>query len=380
MYSPPADDNGTPHHPPRDENTLMSLTQLGNKRLFVFATGNIVQQNELLHCVARGNKVRVIEIIECHPELLLEPGRAVTYAGKMLEGFTPLQIALLEGDVQIHDGQPEMAEVLRDALVENYGHEILQKQVEKLYKKLGVEGHAELVRQQEASAEETRGKINALVDVINNCKKELLEAALNCDQVAPAGDNALWQQLSEFRGWFTHRANVEEKAYNPYHILVAFDAYTDAFNKLGNGRMGDRHRLFWRQVVGWVQRFASASTAQVFVTSLFDIIHYGKLLQRRLSFHSDFSFFPVSSSLGGLGFNWAVTDRHPWVSGDALVSGGCVWFRTDCCDFQKLCQTKTIQQRAYSAGAANPISEQVSPAAQNELPDGDVMTGFSQLL
>jgi len=276
-----------------------------SRRFFSMATGHNGMLRVLLGAVVRGEKGRVEGIIKTHPQLLLQRGSAKTFAGKTLENYTPWQMALVEWDVQINKGHPEMAEILCDALVKHYGHEALQEQVVELFERLGVKDHAELIAQQKASAEETRDKITALVETIRISAPAELQAVLNCSEKTPSADNELWQALESFRGWFARRANGEETAYNPYHILVAYEVYADI---IYTPNSKDRSELFWRQVVGWVHCFASASTAQTLVSRLAYVIHQDKPLRRSLQFQgcrSSRFIFPVSLWQDGLGFEFA---------------------------------------------------------------------------
>jgi len=355
---------------------LLPVAACVSRGFYRAATGRCTIE-QLLRAVVLGEKAQVEAIIKHHPQLLLERGNAKTYAGKILKGFTALQMALLEGDVQINEGQPEMAEILRDAVTAHHGDDALQQQVTELYQRLGIKSHDELVAKQKASAEETRAKIKELIESIKNCDHDELQAALYCSQQPPSEENKLWKTLNDFRQWFAQRANSEEIAYNPYHMLVAFDAHNDAFSELGDW---DRRNLCWRQVVGWVQCYLSASTAQVFTTSLFNIANKVQLLQRQLSspYHKRCPALPASSSFSGLGFYWALHPRGVpyFVSPFGGLGGTSIGGRA----LSKIISNKINSVASLLSRATHQnTSEQISSTTQTDLSDSGVTTGVSQL-
>jgi hypothetical protein len=140
-----------------------------------------------------------------------------------------------------------------------------------------------------------------------------LDAALNKQD----NGSALCCALEEFRRQFTEIAH-SKKIFNPQHLLRAFEVYSAL---LGQCRHDDsdgdfkKRDLFWRQIIGYTQRFMPACYAQAFAQGLYYLVKVDQgdswrpeAFKRDLKLRChDFSYFPLPpNSRSGLGFDFAV--------------------------------------------------------------------------
>jgi hypothetical protein len=70
-------------------------------------------------------------------------------------------------------------------------------------------------------------------------------------------DSLLCQTFNQFRDDFTLRSQ-QETVFNPKHLLKAFDIYNENFEHWD----WNRRDVFWREMIGYVQRFLPANLAQ----------------------------------------------------------------------------------------------------------------------
>ena len=148
-------------------------------------------------------------------------------------------------------------------------------------------------------------------------------------------ETALWRGLEQFRADFTQRSS-QETVFNPQHLLKAFALYNSQF---GTWSWNQRD-LFWRQVIGFTQRFLPANTAMDFAQGLYHRVERKEKSRRSFNFAFDgSSIFPLSfDSFLGLGYEFGVAPhyelaprRRAWLS-----------FRTGAAELvQNLCRAKT---------------------------------------
>jgi hypothetical protein len=103
---------------------------------------------------------------------------------------------------------------------------------------------------------------------------------------------------------FTKRSN-QEAVFNPQHLIKAFELYDEKYNNWSENQQD----LFWRQVIGYVQRFLSANIAMDFAQGLYARVENKEKSNRSFNFtYGGGSIFPLAldSSLTGLGYNCAV--------------------------------------------------------------------------
>ncbi len=189
-----------------------------------------------------------------------------------------------------------------------------------------------------------------IADTISNSNNADVEKALSLER---PNTTPLWVALEQFRTDFTQRSN-QEAVFNPLHLIKAFELYKVKYNNWTSKQQD----LFWRQVVGYVQRFLPANIAMDFAQGLYDRVE--KKVKSKRSFNFTYgggSIFPLSpdSSLGGLGYNYAV--RGVSGMGESLLAGHVKW---DTMIFHNLCQAKTaILGELYGQSCATVIRADV---------------------
>lgn len=199
------------------------------------------------------------------------------------------------------------------------------------YQTIFPEGHEAYYRAQ------TAFDFTQIVDAISNSNNDDIETALS---LAQSNHTALGVTLEQFRADFT-KQSYQETVFNPQHLIKAFELYDKKYNSWTSNQKD----LFWRQVVGYVQRFLPANIAMDFAQGLYDRVDDKVKSRRSFNFtRGAGSIFPLTldSFMAGLGYHWA--------AGSVYLRGGARLERQDLnhqlgdasprC-FQNWCQAKT---------------------------------------
>ena len=224
--------------------------------------------------------------------LLLETGRVTAYSGHIIEG-TALQMALGARDFRIQNNEEGMVEMLDRYLKTLPDGEInIKDQVERQFPNgLLQDDNLEYVP-----------VLRAVVDKIKVSKKDE-----DCEKV-----------LQIFRDFLKPKDVIKTKDiiktgthFNDSLLFSALRHYNDNFNNFG-GRNSRKNNLFWRKVIGYIQRFLPACYAQAMCQGLHFIISKDQKLTRSLNITIDsknhYSFFPLVSSglAASLGYEYAI--------------------------------------------------------------------------
>ncbi len=207
-----------------------------------------------------------------------------------------------------------------DELCEMLAHYMTQEEMNDQYQATFPAGHESYYSAQIAF------DFSQIVDTISNSNAAEVEKALSLEL---PNDTPLWASLEQFRADFTNRSN-QEVVFNPQHLIKAFELYDEKYN---SWTLKQRD-LFWRQVIGYVQRFMPANIAMDFAQGLYDRVENKVKSKRSFNFtYGGGSIFPLSldSSLSGLGYNYAGGARGMGVSRGRARG---LWV-------QGLCQAKT---------------------------------------
>lgn len=246
----------------------------------------------LLSHVVKGEEAEALEMIDANPRLLLILSKATDYSGRSYQGLTPFQAALSSHDVA------------------------LWKKIESYFDKLP-DGEAEKVRQfrqlfPEGLPQQESYDFTELVQVISNSSDADIMAALRKEN----NDTPICQALNGFRTAFTDLA-IKEMFFNPSHLIDALKVYDAQFDRWS----WNQRDLFWRQVIGYTQRFLPACYAQAFCQGLYYILEEKEPLSRLLKFRvGGASYYPLTDS-SGLGFDAAAVCAGPWRGGLAASVG-----------------------------------------------------------
>jgi hypothetical protein len=292
----------------------------------------------LLTAVVEGNEALAREFIISHPELLLDCSAIVTdLSGKKIEGLTPLQAAICSGDI-------DMVQMMK---------EVLQRKIQRGVQ-LGFEPELEMQRQFAAIYPDGIDAVYAAqiakADDFKNANRlenyNLLyiftsittasEEQIKFELETPGQNNSdspLNAALHNFRAQFTSTSN-QELIFNPFYLLMAFEFYNEEFDNFNDP---DRRDLFWRQVIGYIQRHLSACYLQAFARSIYYIVEYDEKVRRDFEFNDAKGSYMRANKgeLNNLGYNYAAMLR---IGGGAQVSGGVFKFSTD--RFKKFLRTK----------------------------------------
>ncbi len=303
-------------------------------------------EHALLDHVVKGEEKKAQAILDANPELILtHTAKTIDYSGKSIEGLTAFQAALCAGDA-------DMVKMMQSYFATlDGGDEQVVLQIKTLFPD-GFDAH--LVQQLGATFD-----FSAIFDAISIASDDEVENALALSGVEfkqsdtarskPDGELTLTEAMNRFRESFTS-TSLCEQTYNPQHLLQAIRLYASTFEAetledwLQDDRRGrdinwdkGRRDLFWRQIIGFCQRFVPACTAQAFAQGLSSVVTFPgrkwvvKPLQRNLMFRRGGCdvFYPIGVEKSGLGFHYASEKSGAGARGYGWGQSGWVaWPRT----------------------------------------------------
>lgn len=254
---------------------------------------------ELLQHIAYGEQNQAEEMLKVNPELLRYRGTTTDYSGRIIENVTAFQIALRMQDVEmwkmmepyfikLEDGQEERARQFNEEFPE--GQPIEQLPYD----------------------------FSQLVEIIAQSSNEDIKAAFEEQE----NDTPLCKALKEFRETFKV-LSMQEKHFNLQHVIKASTIYNQLMDNMDWGLA--RCDLFWRKVIGYVERYFPACYAQAVSQGFYYVVEGKKPLQRTFDFsYGGRSFYPLLfDSPTGLGFSFAAAVS--WL-GTARSNNGLVQF------------------------------------------------------
>jgi anaerobic selenocysteine-containing dehydrogenase len=131
--------------------------------------------------------------------------------------------------------------------------------------------------------------------------------------------------LQAFRDYLKPQGVIKKgKHFNAELLVKAFEKYVSAqYTAFGGTWNSPKNLLFWRQVIGYIERYLPASSAQAFCQGLYNVTEGGQSLNRDLKLDGGVTFFPsVPSSCSGLGFDHGVYGAVWWRGGPGGAGGG----------------------------------------------------------
>lgn len=288
--------------------------------------------NTLLKYVAYGQPEQVKALLDKHPELLLEKGNVVDPAGNTILGVSAYECALGAGD-------HEMVAIIREYFDKFEGGIEARIEQEKHYQ----DAIDNMLKQPAFDFSE-------LMQIILDAPKEDITEELknendfkaNYDgKIHPQYKKTLRQALEEFRQYFSPKEIKNgEMHFNYANLQKAFDLYNEKFDALGKASNGnwDKRDLFWRQVIGYIQRGLPACDRQAFAGGLYRLVEEQKPLKRRFKFKYNDIDFPITSgdlSRSGLGYEYPGRGAGWWAPGWSF-------FETYVKQKQQTCKSYTI--------------------------------------
>ena len=265
-----------------------------------------------------GNEDLVRKIVTSRPELLLDLSAIVTdISGKEIKELTPLQAAICAGDVDMVQAIKEVLhQKLQRGVTLSFEPELeMQRQFKLIYPN-GVD--SEETEQQVKAQEFKTSMLNHIFTAINAATVVQVKFELNTPGINNT-DSPLNTALHDFRKQFTATSNLEQ-IFNPFYLLNAFAMYDEQFDNF-NGNENDKwdkRNLFWRQVVGYIQRHLPACYLQAFAQGIYSIVRDREKLRRdrdREKLRRDFEFrydkgFYMRAAVGdlnNLGYKYAAS-------------------------------------------------------------------------
>ena len=235
------------------------------------------ERQKLVSHIVKAEEEQALAMIRANPKILLYASKAIDYSGRLYNNYTPFQAALLCHDVTLW----KKMELYFDGLPDG------QTKKAKQFNELFPEGIP-------------RGApydFSVLIQTITTSSEADIAAALQKIQ----NDTALCNALNHFRHDF-NTLSMQETFFNPSHLMRALKIYIEQF---ANWSWAKRD-LFWRQVIGYTERFLPACFAQAFIQGIYSIVQEEQPLERSLMFKYDGgSYFPLVDS-SGLGFDFGI--------------------------------------------------------------------------
>lgn len=262
----------------------------------------------VLQQVVYGDEEIILELISSDPTIVEHKGTVKDYSDRVVDNATPFQAALRAGDEIMAQ---KIKEIYLASAADGETKQKKQQQLDEQFNAVFPHGYAAHLEEQKLSADKFEHEyLNPLVAAFDDATIDELQAILE------KRDNSskLSQKLNEFKAAF-HQLSLSENVYNPNHLLKVFEKYNAKFDAWYN-KFKDNNwlhlDLFWRQVIGWEERYMPANYAQAFCTGLGNMVNENKPLQRTLNLHNfdtnrDIHFFPLDGeSNSQLGLDFAV--------------------------------------------------------------------------
>ena len=231
-----------------------------------------------------GEEKKALDMIAICPERLLLREKSVDYSGRIFKNVTPFQAAILSHDVTLW----KKMEPFFDKLP--YGQANKKRQFQEIFP--------------EGLPEQKPYNFSALLECIHLSAEDKVQTLLDNPLDTKS---TLGQALENFRKDFTRLA-MEEKFFNPTHLIEVFNIY--AQQCITKNWSSKQLCLFWNQVIGYTQRFLPACYAQAFCQGLYCVANDKQALTRSLACEdSQHLYFPLEDS-SGLGFDFGIFSVH----------------------------------------------------------------------
>jgi hypothetical protein len=254
-----------------------------------FKPGANEMLDQLLLHIVRGEQKEAEELIRVNPKLLLQSGRVTDYSGRRIEG-TALQLALGAEDV-------EMSKMITFYLdIYNPSEKFIQYQ-----KQFPPDENKEKNTQEMKALEAvTRAILDAKEGDITTDHADLTKkihlTIREPSQTATALDQ--FKEMLKPKGFIS-----QGKHFNAALLLKALELYGRHYNDFGGDKTSPKAILFWRQVIGYIQRFLPACYLQEYLR------FYDKgqeKITRSLETPYTRPLFPLQSD-SGLGYDFTAT-------------------------------------------------------------------------
>lgn len=254
---------------------------------------------QLVQLIVYGDLTKSEALLKANPSLLktllTEKVTVIDYSRRKVKQKTAFQAALCAMD---------------DELCAMLAHYMPKEEMVRQYQEIFPEGH------ETYSQKQTPFDFSQIVATISQSGDADVQKALSLEL---PNTTLLWRNLEQFRADITSRSS-QEAVFNPQHLLKAFELYDSEFNRWS----WNQRDLFWRQVIGFVQRFLPANSAMDCAQGLYNRVEAKEKSKRSFNFtFGRGAIFPPSfDSFSGLGYEFAAGG----VGGVRLVAGARLLF------------------------------------------------------
>lgn len=177
--------------------------------------------------------------------------------------------------------------------------------------------------------------LNKVIQAIHKATPTDCQSLLDEKENKESEVEGIAAELKRFRAYLdskTEEVITSGKHFNARLLVEAFNQYNANYAEFGDGD-APKNNLFWRQVIGYIQRYLPTCYAQAFCQGILYIVNDGESLTRSLHFRfsSAYSFFPLSSEESGLGYEYAATYGDlggAWKGGWAALCGEPTFFNS----------------------------------------------------
>ncbi len=259
----------------------------------------------LLAAILNGQKELAVRILNARPELLLDSSAEATdVSGKKIFGMTPFQAAISSWDSVMVDAiySAFIAKQRRTCFLSFNPVEEMYNQFVTIYPSCSA---TEIKGAHESLAQDFEDTLLARAYMaINEAREEELIFELNAPGVV-RHDSRLNDELFHFRRQFAEMINQTE-IFNFQYLIYALRSYIDCFADFSGSHEEQwlRRDLFWRQIVGFIQRFLPAWCGPILQrTGISD--EFKKLYKAKYE-HGLTLYAACNMRDGNLGYNYAV--------------------------------------------------------------------------
>jgi flagellar basal body-associated protein FliL len=237
----------------------------------------------LVQYVAYGNLTESEKLLKAHPllleVLLTEKVTVNDFSRRKVKQKTAFQAALCAMD-------DELCSILAQYMT--------KEDIDSQYQAIFPKGHETCYHDQKSF------DFNQIEEAISQSNNADVIKALNLEL---PNTTVLWRKLEQFRTDFAEQS-YQEQVFNPRHLIDAFGVYDSQFVNWS----WNQNDLFWRQVIGYVQRFLPANIAMDFAQGLCNRRAELKEKSKRVFqfTYGGGSIFPLDfAALSGLGYEYA---------------------------------------------------------------------------
>ena len=299
-------------------NDEVDTVEIKAKKRILQKQFNLSAPDDVLDAALNSDSAVIEHFLKINLGYLLYKGSATDFSGRKYESITPLQAAIISGNLDLAKTIKSYFEQLPNGL------ELMEKQMLELYKRDianypntshegAIDNLEQLTQIHQKAQKENVFNFNEVINAINNAsKKELEDIVRN-----PENTRAQWafvetntgkpliDAMNRFRAQFKAKS-LSETIPSLHHLREAYKTYDAQYDEW----RGDddtkwlKRDLMARQVIGFVQRFVSAHEAQVSAHGLYLVAERKESPTSSFKYnYGDGAVYPLVGGFSGLGFD-----------------------------------------------------------------------------